>query len=162
MDAILPATVRRASEHCSSRILWHATRECQHLSAALVTGKRLQNKASAHFDQRHHDPLQREAFRFKFIRCNGRSDTMRRIDQDTHFGKRLGHDEPVPTSKAPATRKFQIHRQHCRARFLCKKNNSRAKFVSRTTRTIRSDHHVATGREHLSKLTNSARPQPRA
>jgi len=24
MDAILPATVQRASEHCSSRILWHA------------------------------------------------------------------------------------------------------------------------------------------
>src|SRR5262249_32048910 len=114
-------------------------------------------KHSAHFNQRHHRVLQREAFGLKFVGCADRSYVVRLIDQHTHFGKGLRDDKAVPTSQAPATRIFEIHWQHWRAGFLCEKNDARAKLVRRAPRAIRGDDYIATRREHLRKLKNCAR-----
>ena len=133
------------------------TRQCRASHREAAT-----ENASAHFNQRHHRVLQCHAFRFKFRLRGGRSDTMRLVNQHSHFGKRSRHNEAVPTSQPPAARIFQIHWQHRRAGFLCKKNYPWTQFVSRATRTVRSNHHIATGDEHLCKLKNCASSQARA
>src|SRR5439155_24046709 len=114
---------------------------------------------SAHFNQLHHCVLQGEAFALKFLRRSCRFDVVRAVDKHAYFGKRSRHDEPIPTSQSPTARIFQIHRQHRRARLLGEKNDSRAEFVSWATRTVRSDHYIATGREHLRELENCARAE---
>src|SRR5437667_10399797 len=115
----------------------------------------------AHFNQRHHGVLQSEALGLKFFWRGGRSDTVRPIDQHAYFGKWPGHNEPVPTSQPPTARIFQIHWHHGSARFLCEKNDARPEFVCGAARTVRSDHHIATGREYLRELEDCARAQPR-
>ncbi len=41
------------------------------------------------------------------------------------------------------------------------KNDARPKFIPRAARTVRSDHDIATGRQHLRQLENRGRAQPR-
>ena len=130
--------------------LWDAQgRCCNTLSAALTTGKRLQRMS------------QRISTSAIIASCKARrsdsnssgvavgSDPMRLVNQHSHFGKRSRHNEAVPTSQPPAARIFQIHWQHRRAGFLRKKNYPWTQFVSRATRTVRSNYHIATGGEHL-------------
>src|SRR5207247_4935001 len=97
----------------------------------------------AHFNQRHHPVLQREAFSFKFVRCAGWFHIMRRADQYAHFSKWLRNNETVPASQPPAARIFQIHWQHRSTGFLCEKNDAWPKFVNRATWTVRRYDHIA-------------------
>src|SRR5882724_582091 len=162
MQAILPASTRCASLACCSRVpAGRATRAFTPQHRASHREAATEN-ASAHFNQRHHGVFQIETFRFKLLRRRSPSDMVGRIDQHSYLGKRSWHNEPVPTSQPPAPRIFQIHRQHRRTGFLCEKNNARTEFVSWTAWTVRSDYHIATGREHLCELKNCARSQPRA
>src|SRR5947208_7121240 len=119
-QAILPASTRCASKHCCSRVpVGRATRDVQTLQRRASHGEAATENVLAHLKQRHHGVLQSQTFRFKFLRCAGRFDPMRLVNQHSYFGKRSRHDEPVPTSQPPAVRIFQIHRQYRSARSLC-------------------------------------------
>ena len=67
-----------------------------------------------------------------------------------HFGKWSRHDETGPNFPVASNcENSRFIGNTAAPGFLCEKNNARPEFVSRTARTIWSDHHVATGRQHL-------------
>src|SRR5207249_5790912 len=162
-QAILPASNRCASKHCCSRVpVERETRDVQAPQRRASHREAATENVSAHFNQRHYGVLQSQAFRFKFLRRARRFHPMRVANQHSHLGKRSRHDEAVPTFQPPAARIFQTHRHYRRTRFLRQKNYPRTEFVSGTSRTVGSNDHIATGREHLGQLENCACPQPGA